>query len=40
MDDPLSKWLPKLAARIPNGDQVTLRQLAVIPPASGTMPIP
>ena len=28
MDDPLSKWLPKLAARIPNGDQVTLRQLA------------
>ncbi len=28
MDDPLSQWLPDLAARIPNGDQVTLRQLA------------
>ncbi len=28
MDDPLSKWLPDLAARIPNGDQVTLRHLA------------
>ena len=28
LDDPLSKWLPDLAARIPNGDQVTLRQLA------------
>ena len=28
MDDPLSKWLPELAAQIPNGDQVTLRQMA------------
>ena len=27
-DDPLAKWLPDLAARIPNGDQVTLRMLA------------
>jgi D-alanyl-D-alanine carboxypeptidase len=28
MDDPLGKWLPELAAEIPNGDQITLRQLA------------
>ena len=28
MDDPLSKWLPELAARIPNGDRITLRQMA------------
>lgn len=28
LDDPLSKWLPDLAAQIPNGEQVTLRQMA------------
>jgi D-alanyl-D-alanine carboxypeptidase len=28
MDDPLSKWLPDLAAKIPNGEKITLRQLA------------
>lgn len=28
LDDTLSKWLPELAADIPNGDQITLRQLA------------
>jgi len=28
LDDPLHRWLPELAARIPYGDQVTLRQLA------------
>jgi D-alanyl-D-alanine carboxypeptidase len=28
MDDPLGKWLPELAAKIPGGEQVTLRQLA------------
>jgi len=28
LDDPLSKWLPDQAASIPNGDQMTLRQLA------------
>jgi len=28
LDDPLAKWLPDVAAQIPNGDQVTLRQLA------------
>jgi len=28
LDDPLSKWLPDQAAAIPNGDQMTLRQLA------------
>jgi amidase len=28
LDDPLSKWLPELAARIPNGQKVTLRQMA------------
>lgn len=28
LDDPLSQWLPEQAAIIPNGDQVTLRQLA------------
>jgi amidase len=27
-DDMLSDWLPELAAQIPNGDQITLRQLA------------
>lgn len=28
LDDSLREWLPDLAARIPNGDQATLRQLA------------
>jgi D-alanyl-D-alanine carboxypeptidase len=28
LDDPLSKWLPDLAAAIPNGEAITLRQLA------------
>ncbi len=28
MDDLLSKWLPEMAARIPGGDRITLRQLA------------
>ena len=28
MDDPLSKWLPDLAASIPNGERMTLRQIA------------
>ncbi|HFQ92716.1 MAG TPA: class A beta-lactamase-related serine hydrolase [Anaerolineae bacterium] len=28
LDDPLSKWLPDQAAILPNGDQMTLRQLA------------
>ena len=28
LDDPLSKWLPDWAAKIPNGDKITLRQLA------------
>jgi D-alanyl-D-alanine carboxypeptidase len=28
MDDPLSDYLPKVAARLPNGDEVTLRQMA------------
>ena len=28
LDDPLSQWLPDPAARIPNGQQVTLRHLA------------
>ncbi len=28
LDDPLSKWLPDWAAKIPNGDEMTLRQLA------------
>ncbi len=27
LDDPLSKWLPEQAAKIPNGDQITLRML-------------
>lgn len=26
-DDPLSRWLPEVAERIPNGDKMTLRQL-------------
>ena len=28
LDDPLSQWLPDWAEKIPNGDQMTLRQLA------------
>jgi D-alanyl-D-alanine carboxypeptidase len=28
MDDPLSKWFPDYAASLPNGDQITLRQMA------------
>ncbi|MFN2137971.1 MAG: amidase family protein, partial [Candidatus Promineifilaceae bacterium] len=28
LDDSLSDWLPELAAQIPNGEQITLRQLA------------
>ncbi|MBK8045673.1 MAG: beta-lactamase family protein [Anaerolineales bacterium] len=28
LDDPLSKWLPKVAARLPDGDKITLRHLA------------
>jgi len=28
LDDPLSKWLPEQAASLPNGDQMTVRQLA------------
>ena len=28
LDDPLSKWLPEWAAKIPNGDKMNLRQLA------------
>lgn len=28
LDDPLAKWLPDLAAEIPYGDEMTLRQLA------------
>ena len=28
LDDPLSKWLPDQAAILPNGDQITLRQMA------------
>ena len=28
LDDPLSKWLPGWAEKIPNGDQMTLHQLA------------
>jgi D-alanyl-D-alanine carboxypeptidase len=28
LDDPLSQWLPEMAAQVPNGDQLTLRQLA------------
>lgn len=28
LDDPLSKWLPDEAARIPNGEEITLRHLA------------
>ena len=28
LDDPLSVWLPDIAAQIPNGDQITLRHLA------------
>jgi D-alanyl-D-alanine carboxypeptidase len=27
LDDPLSKWLPEQAAKIPNGDKITLRML-------------
>ncbi len=28
LDDPLSKWLPEQAAALPNGDQITIRQMA------------
>ncbi len=28
LDDPLSQWLPEMAAQVPNGEQMTLRQLA------------
>ncbi len=28
LDDPLSAWLPDIAAQIPNGNQITLRHLA------------
>ncbi len=28
LDDPLSKWLPEQAAMLPNGDQITIRQIA------------
>jgi D-alanyl-D-alanine carboxypeptidase len=28
LDDPLSQWLPEMAAQVPNGEQITLRQLA------------
>ena len=28
LDDPLSKWLPDQAAKLPNGDQITIRQMA------------
>ncbi len=28
LDDPLSKWLPEWAEKIPNGNDITLRQLA------------
>ena len=28
LDDPLARWLPEMAAQVPNGDQMTLRQLA------------
>ncbi len=28
LDDPLAQWLPEMAALVPNGDQMTLRQLA------------
>ena len=28
LDDPLSKWLPDQAAILPNGDQITIRQMA------------
>ena len=28
LEDPLSQWLPELAAALPNGDQITIRQMA------------
>ena len=28
LDDPLAQWLPEMAAQVPNGEQMTLRQLA------------
>ena len=28
LDDPLGKWLPEMAAVLPNGEALTLRQLA------------
>ena len=27
LDDPLTQWLPEMAAQVPNGEQMTLRQL-------------
>lgn len=27
LDDPMSQWVPEIAARIPNGEQITIRQL-------------
>ena len=29
LDDPLSQWLPEQAAQLPNGDQITIRQMAL-----------
>ena len=29
LDDPLSQWLPEQAAIVPNGDQITIRQMAM-----------
>jgi len=28
LDDPLAQWLPEMAAQVPNGEQMSLRQLA------------
>jgi D-alanyl-D-alanine carboxypeptidase len=28
LDDPLAKWLPEMAAQVPNGDQMIFRELA------------
>ena len=28
LDDPLSKYLPEWAAKLPNGDKITVRQMA------------
>ncbi|NJL94293.1 MAG: serine hydrolase [Anaerolineae bacterium] len=27
LDDPMSRWVPEIAARLPNGEQITIRQL-------------